>query len=117
SRRAGPGDLLEHLALVGRVALDRLDQVRDEVVPPPELGVDVRPRVVDELAARDEAVVGHHGHQGDDHHDAEDDPERDHDWSFPAGRISLPAAGPARTARTRPAGPGPGTVSASRARG
>jgi hypothetical protein len=42
---------------VRRVATDRLDQVGDQVVPPAQLGVDVRPRVLDLLLLRDEPVV------------------------------------------------------------
>ena len=43
--------------LVRGVALHRLDQVRDEVVPALELHVDLRPRGVDPVPEPDEAVV------------------------------------------------------------
>ena len=64
--RASARDVLEHLLLVGGVALDRLDQVRDQVVSTPELGVDVRPRVLDEGLLRDEPVVRDDGGDRDD---------------------------------------------------
>src|SRR5947207_1726693 len=53
--RAGHG--VERRPLVGRVALDRLDEVRHEVGAPLELDVDVRPRLVRPLAQPDELVV------------------------------------------------------------
>ena len=71
--RPRPRDLLEHLALVRRVALHGLDQVRDQVVPAPQLGVDVRPRIADEVLLRDEAVVRDHECERDQHDHAEDD--------------------------------------------
>ena len=58
SPRCGPATtLLEGARLVGGVALHRLDEVRDEVVPALELHVDLRPRVVDPVPQPDEAVV------------------------------------------------------------
>ena len=50
-------DGLERLALVRGVALDRLDQVRDQVPAPLQLHLDLRPRVVDAVPQPDEAVV------------------------------------------------------------
>ena len=50
------GDLLEGLALVGRVPLDRLDQVGDQVVPAPELHVDLGPTLVGAVPVLHEAV-------------------------------------------------------------
>ncbi len=41
--RAGLGDVLEGLALVRGVALDGLDEVRDQVPPPLQLDLDLRP--------------------------------------------------------------------------
>jgi hypothetical protein len=40
------------------VALDRLDQVRDQVVAPLELDVDLRPRRLHLVALADQLVVG-----------------------------------------------------------
>ena len=51
------GDRLERPALVRRVALDRLDEVRDQVAAPLELHLDLRPGVVDAVAQPDEPVV------------------------------------------------------------
>ena len=50
-------DGLEDLALVRRIALDGLDQVRDQVVPALELDVDPAPGLVDAVAPPDHAVV------------------------------------------------------------
>jgi hypothetical protein len=53
-----------------RVAADRLDEVRNEVVPPLELDVDARPALLDELREPSESVVGddepHERHACDD---------------------------------------------------
>ena len=51
-RGRGPrrGDRLERLPLVGGVALDGLDQVGDQVVPPGQLDVDLPPGLLDEVA-------------------------------------------------------------------
>ena len=49
---ARPRHLVEHLALVRRVALDRLDEVRDEVRAPAQLHVDVRPARLASLRTR-----------------------------------------------------------------
>ena len=73
-RRARLGDLVERAALVGRVALHGLDEVRDQVAPPAQLHVDLRPGVVDAVALLDEPVVEHdqvqrEQHQHDDHRD------------------------------------------------
>jgi hypothetical protein len=53
---------------VGGVALHGLDQVRDEVVAPLQLHVDLRPRALDLVPQLDQAVV----------HDDTDDPDQDH---------------------------------------
>ena len=57
--RAGArlGHGLERPALVRRVALHRLDEVRDEVPAPLELHLDLRPGVVDAVPQPDEPVV------------------------------------------------------------
>ena len=55
--RCGPGDRFERAPLVRGVALDRLDQVGDEVVAALELHVDLRPGVVDLVPEPDQAVV------------------------------------------------------------
>ena len=72
-RGAGDGDRLERLALVRRVALDGLDEVRNQVVSPSELDVDLGPRVLGAIAQPDEAVV--EKNEGDD--DEDDDPDHD----------------------------------------
>ena len=58
-RLAGPGHGVEDRALVRGVPLHGLDEVRDQVVPTGELDVDAAPRLVDQRALPDEAVVHH----------------------------------------------------------
>ena len=92
------GDGLERAALVGGVALDRLDEVRDQVAAPLELHLDLGPRVVDAVALLDEAVVqrDHVDHeQHDDDEDSDQDPGHE--------RHSIGSAGP-RTDVVRLAG-------------
>ena len=72
---------LERLALVGGVALHRLDQVRDEVVAPPELDVDVRPARLGLVPQPHEAVV-----RVDEVEDEQDDHRADDDRDPHAGR-------------------------------
>jgi hypothetical protein len=50
-------DVVEDLLLVGRVALDRLDQVGDQVGAALELHVDLAPGVLVAVLERDDAVV------------------------------------------------------------
>ena len=54
---AGLDDAFERLLLVGGVALDRLDEVGDQVVAALELHVDLRPGVLRLDRAADQAVV------------------------------------------------------------
>ena len=79
--RTGLRHLLEGLALVRGVALHRLDQVRDEVVPPPELDVDVRPARLGLVPQPDEAVV-----RVDEEEEEQDDHRGDDDRDPHAGR-------------------------------
>ena len=58
---------LEGLLLVRGVALDRLHQVRDQVVAPLELDVDLRPGVLHLVAQADEPVVD--ADRGNDRHE------------------------------------------------
>src|SRR4029077_9752335 len=83
---------VERLALVLQVALDRLDQVRDQVVAAPELDVDLRERVLEAVAQHDQAIVDRD--RPDDDHD--DDPENDpaHELSPPAPTITYPRRAP-----------------------
>ena len=76
-RRPGTGDLVEHAALVGRVALDRLDQVRDEVVPAVQLDVDLPPGLLHQVPQPDEAVVRADDPDEGDHDDHDDDDQDD----------------------------------------
>src|SRR5690606_10201765 len=55
---AGPDHGVEGLALVGRVPLHRLDEVRDQVEASLQLDVDLGPGVLDLVAATGEPVVG-----------------------------------------------------------
>src|SRR5262249_19171388 len=66
------GDLLEHRAFVRRVALHRLDEIRDQIMPSLQFDVDLAPGLRDQIALRDEPVVADHG--ADEH-----DEQRDHD--------------------------------------
>ena len=67
------GDGLERLALVGGVALDRLDEVRDQVVALAELDVDLGPRVLGAVPQPDELVE----HRDDDEQQHDDDRDDD----------------------------------------
>src|SRR5213082_2476692 len=79
-------DRVERAALVGGVALHRLDQVRDQVRAALELHVDVRPRLLGSLAEPDELVVPRDG--GDDQ--PRDDEEKNP--AAGANRETLPRA-------------------------
>jgi len=68
---------------VGGVALDRLHQVRDQVVAPLELDVDLRPGVVDPVPQPDQAVVAE-----DEDEDEEDD---DHAHDDADDQVTAPA--------------------------
>src|SRR5206468_716250 len=76
-RRARCGYLLEDAALMARVSLDRLDQVRNQVVPALQLHIDLRPRVFRPVAEPDETVVEHDDDEPDqqDHRDGDDRPD------------------------------------------
>ena len=76
--RPGPGHLLEHLALVRRVALHGLHEVGDQVVPAAQLGVDVRPGVAHQVPLAHEPVVGNDQGKADQHDDADRDPQKRH---------------------------------------
>jgi hypothetical protein len=54
---------LQRLALLRGVALDRLDEVRDQVVAALELHLDGAPGLVDLVARADQPVVGKHAPQ------------------------------------------------------
>jgi len=58
---------------VGREALDGLDEVGDQVVPPLGLDVDLAPGLLRAVAQPDEAVV----HADEPHDDQGDDDEQD----------------------------------------
>ena len=70
-------DTLQGFFLVRGVALDRLDEVRDEVVAALELHVHLRKGVLHRLTQPDEAVVNAHRPQADDDEDGDEDPEED----------------------------------------
>ena len=72
-RGAGRRHLVEHPALVRGVPLDGLDEVRDEVVPALQLGVDLTPGLLDEVPEPDQAVVLRHRPQQHEHDDDGDD--------------------------------------------
>ena len=66
--------LFEGAALVGGISLDRLDQVRDQVVAQLELHVDVGEGLADPLPHGDELVVDHDDPQHEDDDHSENDP-------------------------------------------
>ena len=72
--RAGArvGHRLEGAALVSHVALHRVDQVRDQVVAPLQLDVDLRPGFLGPVPGRDQPVVG----EDEPKDDEDDDRER-----------------------------------------
>ena len=70
--------VFERAALVAGVAFDRLDQVRDQVVPLLQLHVDIGKGLVDPLSHGDEAVVDAENPEGEDDKDTEDDPAGRH---------------------------------------
>ena len=74
---AGLGDVLEDRLLVRRVALDRLDEVRDQVGTTLELHRDVAPRLVDAHVQRDQRVVRGPQVDADDQHECDDDEDGD----------------------------------------
>ena len=81
------------------VALDRLDEVADQVVAAGELDVDLTPGLLHEIAQFDQAVVGRDGPQDErEHDDADDDQRSDHDNS---PRWNAGAADPMRLAQAR----------------
>src|SRR2546426_6419210 len=71
-------DLIERAALVRGIALHGLDDVGDQIGPPLELDVDVRPRLFRPLAQPDELVV-----PGDDRHDQTGEDEEENDATEP----------------------------------
>ncbi len=79
------GDTLKHFPLVGGVALDGVDEVRDEVRAALELDGDVAPRLVDSNIQRHQAVVGHP--QVDSNNDGKPDDDGKNDSNFHASSI------------------------------
>src|SRR6201999_2642214 len=71
-------DIVERAALMRRIALHRLDQVRNQIVALLELHVDIGKGLVDALAQRDQPVVGAEGEDDEDDDDAENDPAGRH---------------------------------------
>jgi hypothetical protein len=65
-----------------RVALDRLDQVGDQVVPALERGLDLGPGVVDRVAFVDQPVVGQPEEQRGEDEEPDDDDQDDHRLSL-----------------------------------
>ena len=84
-RRSGRGgrhrarlrDVFEDLLLVRGVALHRRHEVRDQVVSPTQLGVDVGPRILDQVALGHEPVVARDAADHDQDQQREDDDRPD----------------------------------------
>ena len=78
---AGGDNGLESLFLVFGVALDRLDQICNQIAAALELRVDVLPSVIDAIAQRNEVIVdaNYRANDSDDDDDANDD--RNHECS------------------------------------
>src|SRR5437867_6728831 len=77
-RGPGFGHFLKDGRLVRGVTLHGLDEVRDEVVAPLQLDVDVRPGLLHTLTQRDEAVVGRDEEEDDRPEDDKDDDDLHH---------------------------------------
>jgi hypothetical protein len=90
-------DLVEDGSLVCRIALDRLNEIRNQVVAPLQLDVDVRPARVDLVAQPDEAVEEVDGDDEQEHDDADHDVGKDHVRSL--ARTLVVAAPPIRSGR------------------
>ena len=65
------------------VALDRLDQIGNQVLPLLELDIDVGERSVGVLAQADQAIVSPDGHHDEDHHQDQDQETDEHPRSSP----------------------------------
>ena len=70
---AGVGDVGQDLLLEAHVALDRVHEVRDQVVTALELDLDLGERLVDAQALLDQAVVDPDRDDDQDDDDADDD--------------------------------------------
>ena len=82
------GNVFERPFFVRGVALDGLDQVGDQVVPPLELHINVRPGRVAAHPQLHQAVVHPDEHNGDDDEDDEED-DADHERVLGGRRIDL----------------------------
>src|SRR5437899_271579 len=106
-------DRLENLALVLGVAFRHLDEVRDEVVAPLQLYLDLRPRAVDRLAQADETVVAAARERRRQQRDADRDRSphvrHSHDVLLPKPDHQLPPAPPPpKLPPPKPPNPPPG---------
>jgi len=95
--RPGVGDCFEGAALVPHVALDRLDEVRDEVVAPLELDVDLRPGLLRPVPERDQPVVGEDEPDQYEDDDANDDPGAHQEVILRPGAFGLRVGAPCPT--------------------
>jgi len=73
---SGIRDVGQDLLFEAHVALDGVDEIRDQVVPPLQLDLDLGEGLVDPEALLDQAVVD------PDHDDDQDDDDRDDDQQF-----------------------------------
>src|SRR5688572_13077965 len=94
----------ERLALVLEVALDDFHQVRDQVVAPLELHVDLRERILVPVAQRDQAVVDADGPDGEPDDDDQYDPAANAHACLPLPTITyvFPRCRVARRSCARP---------------
>ena len=76
-RLRAPGDLPQDALLEVHVALDRIDEVRDQVVAALELDLDLGIGLVDAIALRYETVVDAYQEQDQDYQYDDDDDERE----------------------------------------
>ena len=72
------GDLRQDALLEVHVALDRVDEIRDQVMATLELDLDLGVGLIDAIALRYETVVDPDQDQDQDHQYDDDDDERDH---------------------------------------
>jgi hypothetical protein len=75
---------------VGGVALDRLDQVRDQIVPPLELDIDPAPRLVHAVPRGDDAVPDQDVDHPDEDNQADEDQNDRHASMILSGMARRP---------------------------
>src|ERR1051326_4869055 len=91
------------------VAFDAVDEVGNEVVPAPQLNIDLRPRVPHPIAFGDQPVIDHDGVQHAGNRQQDDDPAVQGDGSEAMNSAATLGATPA-TDKAKPAAATAATV-------